>query len=51
MSLSMISEFYNKINIPKFKEILDNIIYLGLPNYKLINKKELRKNTRKEMKI
>lgn len=51
MSLSMISEFYSKINIPKFKEILDNIIYLGLPNYKLINKKELRKNTRKEMQI
>ena len=26
-----------------FKEIIDNIIYLGLPNYKLTNKKERKK--------
>lgn len=43
MSTGMIAEFYSKINIPKFKEIIDNIIYLGLPNYKLTHKKERKK--------
>lgn len=51
MSFGMIAEYYSKINIPKFKEITDNIIYLGLPNYKLTNKKELRKNKNRQIEI
>ncbi|MGN1482019.1 DUF5685 family protein [Porcipelethomonas sp.] len=47
MSLNMVSEFYSKMRIPKFKEILDNVVYLGLPNYKLINKKDFKKSLSK----
>lgn len=43
MSVGMIAEFYSKLNISKFKEIIDNIIYLGLPNYKITHKKERKK--------
>ncbi|MDE6104030.1 MAG: hypothetical protein K2F60_05850, partial [Oscillospiraceae bacterium] len=51
MSTGMIAEFYSKINIPKFKEIIDNIIYLGLPNYKMTNKKERKKYKNKQAEV
>lgn len=51
MSVGMISEFYSKINITKFKEIIDNIIYLGLPNYKITNKKERKKLKNKKIEV
>lgn len=51
MSTGMIAEFYSKINIPKFKEIIDNIIYLGLPNYKFTHKKERKKLKNNQIEV
>lgn len=51
MSTGMIAEFYSKINIPKFKDIIDNIIYLGLPNYKMTNKKERKKFRKNQAEV
>lgn len=33
LSLGQAAEFYSKLNISKFRDILDNVIYLGLPNF------------------
>lgn len=33
MSLGQASEFYTRLNIEKFRDILDNVVYLGLPNF------------------
>ncbi|MGN0613876.1 MAG: DUF5685 family protein [Porcipelethomonas sp.] len=43
LSLGQASEFYSRLNIVKFREILDNVVYLGLPNFRLFNKKELNR--------
>lgn len=40
MSLCMIAEYYSKIKINRFKEIIDNVIFLGLKNFSLLKKKE-----------
>lgn len=51
MSLSQASEFYTRLNITKFREILDNVIYLGLPNFYIFNKKEQKKFKNKPAEI
>ncbi|MBQ3566153.1 MAG: hypothetical protein IJA12_03125 [Oscillospiraceae bacterium] len=43
MSLAQASEFYTRLDISKFREILDNVVYLGLPNFNKFNRKEQKK--------
>ncbi|MCM1547691.1 MAG: DUF5685 family protein [Ruminococcus sp.] len=40
MSLCMIADHYSKMELKRFKEILDNVIYLGLKNFSLDKKKK-----------
>ncbi len=40
MTLSLIADYYCKLDIKKFREILDNIIYLGLKNFRLTSRKK-----------
>ncbi|MBE6846187.1 MAG: hypothetical protein E7508_10940 [Ruminococcus sp.] len=51
MSLGQAAEYYSKLNITKFRDILDNVVYLGLPKFRLMNKKELRQNKKKIIEI
>lgn len=51
MSLGAASEYYSKIDLKKFKEIIDNIVYLGLPNFRLMNKKEIKKQRKSKIQI
>lgn len=51
MSLGQASEYYIKLNLTKFRDIMDNIIYLGLPNFRTFNKKEIRKNKKSKAEI
>ena len=51
MSLGEAAEFYSKLNLIKFREITDNIIYLGLPNFHSMNKKEIRKKRKFEIEV
>lgn len=38
MSLCMIAEYYGKMKLKRFREIIDNVIYLGLKSYSLPKK-------------
>lgn len=51
MSLGQLAEYYSKLNIEKHKDILDNVIYLGLPNFHNMNKTEIRKNKNNTIEI
>ncbi len=51
MSLGQASEFYSKLNILKFRDILDNVVYLGLPNFHNMNSSELKKHKNKPIEI
>lgn len=43
MSLCMIAEYYSKMNINRFKDILDNVIFIGLKNFSLPKKRRFDK--------
>ncbi len=49
----MIADYYGKMEVKKFKEIIDNVIFLGLKNFRLGNKKFLKKilAENKEIKV
>ena len=51
MSLGQASEHYCKCGFKKFKGIMDNIVYLGLPNFRIINKKKTWKEKNKITEI
>lgn len=51
MSLGEASEFYSKLDLTKFREIIDNIVYLGLPNFKLFNKRKTKKQRKTKIEI
>lgn len=51
MSLSEAARFYIKLNLIKFREITDNIVYLGLPNFYIMNKKEIKKNRKTKFEV
>jgi hypothetical protein len=51
MSLGQASDFYLKLNISKYRDILDNVIYLGLPNFHNINSPKFKKNKNKPIEI
>ncbi len=42
LSLGQAAEFYTKLNIIKFRDILDNVIYLGLPNFYKMKKTKFK---------
>lgn len=48
LSLGQASEFYSQLNISKFRDILDNVVYLGLPQFDKI-KNSKNKNTEIEI--
>lgn len=43
MSLSMIAEYYSKMEVKRFKEIIDNVIFLGLKKIPFTKKSKLDK--------
>ena len=49
MSLCMIAEYYSKMKIQRFKDIIDNVIYLGLKSFSLPKKRRLRKQENSEI--
>lgn len=49
MSLCMIAEYYNKMNIKRFREIIDNVIFLGLKSFSLPKKRREMKNINEEI--
>ncbi len=51
MSLGEAAEYYVKLNLTKFRSITDNIVYLGMPNFRAMNKKEIRKNRKAKVEI
>lgn len=51
MSLSMLSEFYSNIPLKKHKDITDNIVYLGLKNYKSLNNRRFKRASNKSFEI
>lgn len=51
MSLSFAAEAYQKCGLKKFHEIIDNVLYLGLPRFYLLSKEEYRKNRNKKIEI
>ncbi|MDE5917136.1 MAG: hypothetical protein K2G62_03315, partial [Oscillospiraceae bacterium] len=53
LTLGMIADYYSKMEVKKFKEIIDNVIFLGLKNFRLGNKKFLKKilTENKEIKV
>lgn len=53
LTLGMIADYYGKMEVKKFKEIIDNVIFLGLKNFRLGNRKFLKKilAENKEIKV
>ncbi|MGN0622223.1 MAG: DUF5685 family protein [Porcipelethomonas sp.] len=51
LTLGMIAEYYSRMNVSKFKEIIDNVVYLGLKNFRLNNKRYLKKLSKKNQSI
>ena len=49
MSLCMIAEYYSKMKIQRFKDIIDNVIYLGLKSFSLPTKRRIRKQENSEI--
>lgn len=41
LSLGQAAEFYAQLNILKFRDILDNVVYLGLPNFHKMKKNKI----------
>lgn len=42
MSLCMIADYYGKMKIQRFREIIDNVIFLGLKSFSMPKKKKLK---------
>ncbi len=51
LTLGMIAEYYSQMSVIRFKEIIDNVVYLGLKNFRLSNKKYLKKMSGKNKSI
>ncbi len=49
MSLCMIAEYYSKMKIIRFKEIIDNVIFLGLKNFSIMKKQKLNKEKNEQI--
>ncbi len=49
MSLCMIAEYYSKMNVKRFKDIIDNVVFLGLKSFSLPKKRKDRKNVNEEI--
>lgn len=51
MSLAQAAEHYAQCGFKKFKGIIDNVVYLGLPNFRSMNRSRLRRNRNKQIEI